>query len=92
MLEAEHGKIAVRVDDSYGWLGNAAKTREGREVSVKGLGAVATINCMWSGGGHCTVYAMSDIEAVSISPQIRNIIGYCQKCNSYCYGDCEANQ
>lgn len=96
MLEAEHGTIAIRDNSSYGWLSNEAKTRDGKTVNVEGIPPVATINGMWCGGINVTVYAVADTpikeNTVTTEPTMITGFGYCEKCHTYCYGDCDANQ
>ena len=100
MLEAEHGTIAIRDNGSYGWLSKDAKTRAGKTVNIDGLTPIATINGMWCGGVSVSVFAAADApakedpvtETVTIEDDANHQYGHCNKCHTYCYGDCDANQ
>ncbi len=74
-----------------------AKTRNGKTVSIKELTPIATITGMWCGGPNKTVYQVTDATRVVDEPVTHTNEpidepkhGYCNKCHTYCYGDCES--
>jgi len=58
---------------------------------------IALINCMWCGGCSYKVYKSDFLEFknnISIkeeSSDKNHGVGWCPKCESYCFGDCESN-
>lgn len=96
-LESEYGPVAIRNDDSYGWLKNVAETRDGKELDISECAKLATINKMWCGGRNLSVYLAADAkEMPKKEPKPKKRVGsaphseLCPRCETYCYGDCEA--
>ena len=66
-----------------------------REIQPDAI--IAAFNCMWCGG--LTHYVLKGKIPPHVSAPITNSevihnhgTGWCDKCESYCYGDCEANK
>lgn len=71
--------------------------KEGWESVVLGLikknnAKKAWVNCMWPGGytGEYPKAASKTIKKVEIKKESPKMVGWCDKCQSYCFGDCEA--
>lgn len=100
-LVEEFGMIAVRDDSGYGWAKNNAVTTDGREVQIGAATRIATINGMWCGGPRRSVFLADDTcppvvrkrqEADLVVLDVNRSVGYCDKCDSWCFGDCQASE
>lgn len=100
-LVEEYGMIAVRDDSGYGWAKNNAVTMDGREVPIGDVTRIATINGMWCGGPQCSVFLVDEScpsvvrkrsEADLVVLDVNRGVGYCDKCDSWCFGDCQASE
>jgi len=119
MLEAEYGLIAIRDNDTYGWLRSTATTRAGRTINIDNVKPIATVSGMWCGGINVTVFPVPEnaktvgspakssqaggdlaetatlertaekIEIAELDERCKNYPGWCTKCHSFCYGDCD---
>jgi hypothetical protein len=95
-LQKKFGNIAIRNDNNYGFVKKIGSTLDKKEVSVAKAISVAVVNCMWCGGGTFSVFIdWNEIVAHKKSDcketELSNSFGYCEKCETYCFGDCEAN-
>lgn len=95
-FERDEGPVAVSKIDQ----GNFCKGRTatgGMEVVIDDtLSAIVEIHCMWCGGGTYRVHTEfrpALPPKVEVAPIVEERgFGYCVKCGSYCFGDCEANE
>lgn len=96
MLEAEHGPVLIVRTDCMIW--DRGETRDGRTMRVNRADQLATINGMWCGGPTVAIYRVADCERPECTVlnedlfiKVKPSAGWCAKCQSWCFGDCEAS-
>lgn len=93
MLEEVYGLIVMRKYNNFG----PGETRDGLEKQISDdAQEVAFINGMWCGGPMHRIYRLTNCvemvkEPVEDTEDQEKSFGWCDECQSYCYGDCGAN-